>query len=145
MHIVRSPTWLGAAQICPKAWAAHLARETAGIVPVSPPLRAGTAPWAQPCSACGSAARRLLLGSSFASLEEIITLHWLKNALPLLTHPLPSFGSFPKADRESRRGALLWSSPWEQLWASPKTCHILPLLMALNEGKKERQMETKCF
>lgn len=107
MHVIRSPTWLGAAQICPKAWAAHLAKDTTGIVLLFPPLWAGTAPWAQPCSACGSAARRLLLCSSFASLEEINTLHWLKNALPLLTYPLPSFGSLSKADRESRRGALL--------------------------------------
>lgn len=114
MRAVRSPTWLGAAQICPKARAAHLAKETAGIVavsPVSPPLRAGTTPWAQPRSACGSAGRRLLLRSSFASLEETITLRWLKNALPLLTYPLSSYGSCLKEDRESSRGALVWSSP----------------------------------
>lgn len=112
MCAVRSPTWLGAAQICPKASAAHLAKETAGTVLVSPPLRAGTAPWAQPRSACGSAGRGMLLRSSFASLGEIITLHWLKNSLPLLTHPLPSFGSLPKAGREGSSGALVWSRLW---------------------------------
>lgn len=145
MRAVRSPTWLGAAQICPKARAAHLAKETAGIVAVSPALRAGTAPWAQPRSACGSAGRALLLPSSFASLEEIITLHRLK--MPSLCSHIPCLPleASPKQTERAAEVPLCGEALGDSVSNSQRLPHSSIINGSQWRSKKEVQWKQNVF
>lgn len=84
MVVVRGPIGLGAAQMHPEAQAALLAKGTAGMC--SCPILSELAP-GKTMPACNNAGRRVLLGFSFASLGEIISLYCPKGGDTLQANP----------------------------------------------------------